>query len=131
MDELWAIPGGSACAANQVLYNLSRRGIEWDLLPWCRDKGVPVMAYSPVEQGRLLDRRALRHAAERHGATPAQVALAWILRQPGIVAIPKAAQAAHVRENRAALDLVLDAEDLARLDAAFPPPKGPQPLEML
>ncbi len=122
---------GPPPAANQVLYNLSRRGIEFDLLPWCRRRGVPVMAYSPVEQGRLLRHPALGAVAGRHGATPAQVALAWVLRQDGVIAIPKAGTAAHVRENRAALDLRLDAGDMAALDRAFPPPRGPQPLAML
>jgi diketogulonate reductase-like aldo/keto reductase len=131
MAELWAVPGGSAAAANQVLYNLTRRGIEWDLLPWCRERRVPVMAYSPVEQGRLLAKRALREVAERRQATPAQVALAWVLRQEGVIAIPKAAQAAHVRENRGALDLALAPDDLAALDAAFSPPRSKRPLEML
>jgi diketogulonate reductase-like aldo/keto reductase len=131
MAELWALPGGGAAAANQVLYNLKRRGIEWDLLPWCRERRVPVMAYSPVEQGRLLAKRALKEVARRRGATPAQVALAWVLRQDGVIAIPKAAQAAHVRENRAALDLALAPDDLAALDAAFPPPRAKHPLEML
>jgi diketogulonate reductase-like aldo/keto reductase len=131
MAELWALPGGGAAAGNQVLYNLKRRGIEWDLLPWCRERRVPVMAYSPVEQGRLLAKRALKEVARRRGATPAQVALAWVLRQDGVIAIPKAAQAAHVRENRAALDLALAPDDLAALDAAFPPPRAKHPLEML
>jgi diketogulonate reductase-like aldo/keto reductase len=114
-----------------VLYNLTRRGIEFDLLPWCRERGMPVMAYTPIEQGRLLGHQALRAVAERLGATPAQVALAWVLRQEGVVTIPKAASLAHVRENRKALDLRLDAEALQALDAAFPPPKKARPLEML
>ena len=131
MQAALAAPGGAACAANQVLYNLTRRGIEHDLLPWCRERAIAIMAYSPVEQGRLLRHRVLRQVGERHGASAAQVALAWILRQEGVVAIPKAASADHVRENRAALDLALTAQDLADLDRAFPAPKGPAPLEML
>jgi diketogulonate reductase-like aldo/keto reductase len=123
--------GGAACAANQVLYNLTRRGIEHDLLPWCRERAIALMAYSPVEQGRLLGHRVLQQVGQRHGASAAQVALAWILREDGVVAIPKAASADHVRENRAALDLTLTAEDLADLDRAFPAPRGPAPLEML
>jgi len=126
-----ALPGGKACATNQVLYNLSRRGIEFDLLPWSRESGIPVMAYSPVEQGRLLGHKGLAQVAQKLGATPAQVALAWTLRQDGVVAIPKAGTIAHVRENRAALDLRLSVQDLAALDRNFPPPRGPQPLEML
>lgn len=131
MEDAFAVAGGRACAANQVLYNLARRGIEHDLLAWCKARRVAVMAYSPVEQGRLLRRRELRRVAARHEATPAQVALAWILRQEGVVAIPKAATPQHVKENRGALDLKLSAQDLDELDRAFPPPGGPAPLEML
>jgi diketogulonate reductase-like aldo/keto reductase len=131
MAELWRLTGGDAAATNQVLYNLSRRGIEWELLPWLRQRRVPVMAYSPIEQGKLLTKRALVAIAKRRGVPPAQMALAWLLHQPGIIAIPKAGRAEHVRENRAALDLVLSPADLAELDAAFPPPKGPTALEVL
>lgn len=131
MRELVAVPGGGAVQTNQLLYNLTRRGIEYDLQPWCRQRGVPIMAYSPIEQGRMLRHAGLRAVAERHGAAPAQVALAWLLRQDGVIAIPKASNPEHVRENRAALDLKLDERDLADLDRAFPPPRGPQPLEML
>jgi len=131
MTRLVALPGGKACETNQVLYNLSRRGIEFDLLPWCTKNDISVMAYSPVEQGRILGNKALKQVAERLGATPAQVALAWTLRDPNVISIPKAASVAHVRENRKALDLKLDAEALKALDAAFPPPKGPRSLEML
>jgi len=131
INQLVTLAGGKACATNQVLYNLSRRGIEFDLLPWCQARGIPVMAYSPVEQGRILGHKVLQQVAQRLGATPAQVALAWLLRQDGVVAIPKAASAAHVRENHKALALRLDAEALNALDAAFPPPKKARPLEML
>lgn len=131
MQEFVEVPGGDAVQANQVLYNLTRRGIEFDLQPWCRRRGMPIMAYSPIEQGRMLGHAGLRRVAERRGATPAQVALAWLLRQEGIIAIPKASATAHIRENRGALDLRLDELDLADLDRAFPPPRGPQPLEML
>lgn len=131
MEELAALPGGTDCAANQVLYNLTRRGIEYDLLPWCRARRIPVMAYSPIEQGRMLDHAALKSVAARHSATPAQVALAWLLQQPDVIVIPKATNPAHVRENRAALDLALTAQDLADLDKAFPPPTRKRPLEML
>lgn len=131
MEELFSLPGGDGVATNQVLYNLTRRGIEFDLLPWCRERGIPVMAYSPIEQGRLVGHRALRDIAARHDATTAQVALAWTLREKGVVAIPKAGSAAHVEENRAALDLRLSQQDLAELDRAFPPPEGPVPLEMI
>lgn len=131
MKRLVALPGGKACAANQLLYNLSRRGIEFDLLPWCREHRIPVMAYSPVEQGRILGHKALKQVAQRLGATPAQVALAWTLRQEGVVSIPKAGTVAHVRENRKALDLELDAEALQALDTAFPPPAKARPLEMI
>ncbi|MBI4207771.1 MAG: aldo/keto reductase [Betaproteobacteria bacterium] len=131
MEELLATRGGAACAVNQVLYNLTRRGIEFDLLPWCRARRIPVMGYSPIEQGRVLGRPMLQRIALRHGATPAQVALAWLLREDAIVAIPKAGTPAHVRENRGALDLRLTRRDFAELDRAFPPPGGPRPLEML
>jgi diketogulonate reductase-like aldo/keto reductase len=131
MKKLFALPGGKACAANQVLYNLKRRGIEFDLLPWCVKHDVPVMAYSPVEQGRILDSKVLGQLARRKGATPAQLALAWVLRQERVIAIPKAASAAHVRENAAALDLQLDVKELAELDRAFPAPRGAAPLEMI
>ncbi|MET7764035.1 aldo/keto reductase [Streptomyces sp. NPDC005336] len=130
MTELVSLPGGEGVALNQVLYNLTRRGIEYDLLPWCRQRGVPVMAYSPIEQGRLLGSDVLRDIARAHGATPAQVALAWVLRQ-SVPAIPRAGRAEHVRENRDALDLELTPEDLAELDRAFPPPTEPVPLEVL
>ncbi len=131
MEELIALPGGDAVATNQVLYNLSRRGIEWDLLPWCRGRQLPVMAYSPVEQGRLLGHAALNRVAARHGATAAQAALAWLLRQEGLCVIPKAGSPAHVRENQGALPLRLGDADLQELDRAFPPPRGPVPLEIL
>ena len=131
MRELVRAAGGAAVATDQVLYNLTRRGIEFDLLPWCRERGIPVMAYSPIEQGRMLAHPALRAIAERRDATPAQVALAWLLRQEGVIAIPKASDAEHVRENHAALTLHLTAEDITDLDRAFPPPTRPQPLEML
>ena len=131
MEELVALPGGSSVATNQVLYNLTRRGIEHDLLPWCLERRIPIMAYSPIEQGWLLDDPALQNIAERHGATPAQVALAWVLRQDKVIAIPKAATPAHVEENRGALDLRLTREDLGELDRAFPTPDRPVPLEMI
>jgi diketogulonate reductase-like aldo/keto reductase len=120
-----------AVQTNQVLYNLTRRGIEFDLLPWCRKRAVPVMAYSPLEQGRLLGHRGVADVAARHGATQAQVALAWVLAQPGVIAIPKAGLLAHVRENVGALSVKLSAADMALLDTAFPPPRTRKPLEML
>lgn len=128
MEEAVAAPGGSEIATNQVLYNLKRRGIEWDVLPWCRERGIPIMAYSPIDRsmkrGGMLGNAAMRSVASRHGATPAQVALAWLLRQRGILVIPKAAQVSHVRENRAALELKLMDEDLEELNRAFPPPQS-------
>jgi len=131
MEELEALPGGKAAATNQVLYNLARRGIEADLLPWCRDRGIPIMAYSPIDQGRILRDRSLGRVAARHGATPAQIALAWVLRHEDMMVIPKAMTETHVRKNRAALDLPLTPADLAELARAFPAPRGLQPLEML
>jgi diketogulonate reductase-like aldo/keto reductase len=136
LAEAAALEDGSKIAANQVLYNLEHRGIEWDLLPWCRERGMPIMAYSPLGSGgqelrRLLGDHALRAVAERHSATPAQVALAWVLRQPDVVVIPKAGSVEHVRENRGALDLELDDDDFRTLDAAFPPPRRKAALEMI
>lgn len=130
MDALIAA-GGTACAANQILYNLTRRGPELDLLPWLSERSIPIMAYSPIEQGRLLSDPRLATLAAEIGATPSQLALAWVMRRTDVIAIPKAGSADHVRENRAAADLVLDGEMLAKLDAAFPAPRSPRPLEML
>jgi len=130
MEDLLAA-GGEAVAANQVLYNLSRRGIEYDLLPWSIEHRVPTMAYSPIEQGRILGERTLRAIAEAHGATPAQVALAFVLSRPGIIAIPKSGNVEHVRENAGAAEVTLSEADLRALDAAFPPPKRKSSLEML
>lgn len=128
--EAHASPAGAALAVNQVLYNLARRGVEWDVLPWCRQQRVPLMAYSPLEQGGMLGAATLRAIASLRGATPAQVALAWLLCQDGVVAIPKAVEARHVRDNAAALQLQLGSEDLAALDAAFAPPRRATPLAM-
>ncbi|KAB2976111.1 aldo/keto reductase [Streptomyces sp. SS1-1] len=130
MTELATLPGGDAVAVDQVLYNLSRRGIEWDLLPWCREAEVAVMAYSPIEQGRILGAEVLGAVARALGATPAQVALAWVLEQ-GVSAIPRSGSPDHVRENRGAVDLRLPTEALEVLDEAFPPPTAATPLEML
>ena len=125
-------PGLADCATDQVLYNLEHRGPEFDLLPFCRGRRMPVMAYSPVGQGgALLRHPALRAVAERRGLTPAQVAIAWTLREPGVISIPKASDPAHVRLNAAAGAVTLAAEDLAALDAAFPPPKRKRSLAML
>jgi diketogulonate reductase-like aldo/keto reductase len=129
--ELEQLPGGADVATNQVLYNVSRRGIEFDLLPAARQSGLGIMAYTPIEQGRILGNAVLRRVAERHGATPAQIALAWVIRQPGVVAIPRASSPEHVRENAAALDIELSALDLQEIDGAFPPPAERQPLEMI
>jgi diketogulonate reductase-like aldo/keto reductase len=132
MQELMRIKAGTACATNQVLYNPDTRGIEHDLLPWCLQHRIPVMAYSPVGQGgRLLRSAALRDVAKRHNATPAQIATAWGLRHPHVISIPKAVDPAHVRENAAAGDITLTDADLAEIDAAHPPPRGKQSLGML
>ena len=130
MDELLEA-GGEACVTDQILYNLTRRGPEHDLLPWLAKQGMPPMAYSPVEQGRLVREPVLADLAADLNVTPTQVALAWMLARDGVIAIPKAGSVAHVRENRAAAELVLAPDTMARLDAAFPPPTGPVPLEML
>lgn len=131
MDDLWSHAAGRNCVTDQVLYNLTRRGIELDLLPWCREARLPVMAYSPIEQGRLLGDAVVRRVAERHAAGPGQVALAWVLHAEGVCAIPKASTREHVEANLAALDLQLTAEDLRELDERFPAPQGPVPLEIL
>jgi diketogulonate reductase-like aldo/keto reductase len=133
LDELasTAPRATSPVAANQVLYNLMRRGIEFDLIPRCRTDGVPIMAYSPLEQGQLLKNKTLNAIAERLNATPAQVALAWILRQPDVVAIPKAGHVDRVRENRGATGVGLQPSDLAELDRAFPAPARKTQLEMI
>jgi diketogulonate reductase-like aldo/keto reductase len=123
IEEWTALAGGEAVAADQVLYNLATRGIEWDLAPWCRERGIPIMAYTPLGHGRMLANPTLAEVARRHAATPAQVALAWLLCRDGMIVIPKASHAEHVRENRGALDLALSAEDLAAVDRAFPPPQ--------
>jgi diketogulonate reductase-like aldo/keto reductase len=131
LDELASLPEAAPLQTDQVLYNLARRGIEYDLLPWCRSRHVPAMAYSPIEQGRLLKRHVLSRIALRREATSPQVALAWVLRHPNVVVIPKASRIAHVKENRGALDVHLTAEDLAELDRAFPPPVRKVPLEII
>jgi len=131
IQRVWSAQGGGGIVTDQVLYNLSERGIEWDLLPWCRKRGLPLMAYTPLGQGALLRDPALARVGRRHGATPAQVALAWLLSRDGVLASPQAGRVAHVRDNRKAADIVLDAQDLAELDAAFPPPAGPSPLAIL
>jgi aldehyde reductase len=131
MQELWTVPGGSATATNQVLYNLARRGIEWDLLPQLRARAVPVMAYSPIEQGKLVGNRKLADFAKRHKMTSATAALAWLLARDDVIVIPKTSHRERLRENLAALKIRLTTAQLAELDQLFPPPKGPRPLEML
>ncbi len=131
MAEAASLEGGEAIALNQVLYNLSRRGVEWNLLPWCRQHNMPVMAYSPIEQGRLLDNEALKDIARSRGVTIAQIAIAWLLHQENVVTIPKSSRIEHVEENYAALNLALSAEELATLNKAFPGPTRPTPLQML
>jgi diketogulonate reductase-like aldo/keto reductase len=131
MRELYGVPGGPACAADQVLYHPGARGIEFDLLPWCREKRLPIMAYSPLGQGGLLRSRALLSVATRHDATPAQVAIAWGLRHPDVISIPKATDPDHVRENAAAGAIALTPEDLAAIDAEFPPPRRKRGLAIL
>lgn len=131
LTELWSLPGGPAIATNQVLYNLMRRGIEWDLLPFLRDRHVPIMAYSPFEQGRLFQNTTFMRLAEGWGMTPAQLALAWLLAREGVIAIPKSSRPERVRENLAAVEHRLAHEQLAELELVFPPPTGPSPLAML
>jgi diketogulonate reductase-like aldo/keto reductase len=131
MQELWKVPGGQGVQTNQLLYNLTRRGIEWDLLPWLRERSVPVMAYSPIEQARLLHHNSLAHFARRHDIPPAQAALAWLLAQGGVIAIPKTSHPDRLRENVAAAQLQLSGEQLRELDALFKPPSGATSLEMI
>lgn len=131
MEELFELPGGDRAQTNQVLYNLSRRGIEFDLLPWCAQQRMPVMAYSPLEQGRILSDATLRRIAADHACSPAQIALAWVLRSGDVIAIPKAATPHHVHQICASLDIALSPEDLHALDRAFAPPKRKVPLEMI
>jgi diketogulonate reductase-like aldo/keto reductase len=133
LEEMWSLAHGATVATNQVLYNLEERGIEWDLLPWCRERGVPIMAYSPLgsDSTRLRRHPALVKVAARHAATPSRVALAWLLQQPSVIVIPKAASEEHVRDNHASLALELTPADLAELDRAFPPPDDATPLAMI
>ena len=131
MKTVWQAPGGQQVATDQVLFNLLRRGIESDLLPWLRQHSIPIMAYSPIEQGRLLKDRRLVDFAKRHAMTPAQVALAWVLANDDVMAIPKTASRERLKENAGALQHPLSRADLAELDELFPPPEGPTPLEMI
>lgn len=136
MSEAYGLPGGEDIATNQVLYNLAHRGIEWDLLGKRRASSIPIIAYSPlgsdaVERREILSERKIKAVATRHGATPGQIALAWLLRHPDVVVVPKASRAEHVRDNRASLDVKLTDQDLKELDEAFPPPVRKIPLEMV
>ena len=131
MQELESGPGGPAVATNQLLYNLARRGIEWDLLPWLRERRIPIMAYSPIEQAKLTLNPKLVDFARRHGMTPAQAGLAWLLAQDDVIVIPKTGRRDRLKENIGALDRRLTQAQLAELDRLFPPPTGPSPLEML
>ncbi|WP_192362366.1 aldo/keto reductase [Mesorhizobium mediterraneum] len=131
MEELVSLPGGGNVQTNQILYNLSQRGPEFDLAPWSRQRGIPLMAYSPVDQGVLARNTRLEAIAARHDATPAQLALAWVMAPDGVIAIPKAGKQEHVRQNAAALDIKLTPEDFADIDRAFPPPRRKQGLQMI
>ena len=131
MQELWSDKAGQAVETNQVLYNLARRGIEHDLMPWLAQRNVPVMAYSPIEQARLVRDSKLAAFARKHGMTPAQAALAWLLRRDDVIVIPKSSNVERVKEDFGALEIRLDASQLAELDRLFPPPRGAEPLAML
>ncbi|RWO77273.1 MAG: aldo/keto reductase [Mesorhizobium sp.] len=131
MEELVSLPAGDGVQTNQILYNLSQRGPEFDLAPWSRQRGIPLMAYSPVDQGVLARNASLEAIAARHDATPAQLALAWVMAQDGVIAIPKASKQEHIRQNVAALDIELTREDFAEIDRAFPPPRRKQGLQMI
>jgi diketogulonate reductase-like aldo/keto reductase len=131
MQGLVRLPAGANCATDQVLYHVGSRGIEYDLLPWCSQHAMPIMAYSPIGQGgRLLRSKALATVAQRHGATPAQIAIAWTMRHPNVITIPKASDPVHVRENAACGDIELSPDDLALIDSAHPPPAGKQSLDI-
>lgn len=136
MQALWQVPGGKRCATNQVLYHLASRGIEYDLLPWCQQHQLPVMAYSPLAQaGRLrsglLNHPVVNEIAHAHSASAAQILLAWVISHQGVMAIPKAASAEHVQQNAAALNITLSAQELTALDKAYPAPKGKTALDMV
>ena len=131
MEEAMQVPGGDAIATNQVLYNLSRRGIERNLLPWCTQRQMPVMAYSPVEQGRILNNATLKQLAKERDASAAQIAIAWLLQQPNVVIIPKSSRIDHIEQNYAAQHLALSPQELETLEVAFPAPKKSIPLQML
>jgi diketogulonate reductase-like aldo/keto reductase len=131
MDKLWRVLGGGECAANQVYYSAGERGAEFELLPWMRERGMPLMAYCPIDQGSLARDGAFRRVGARHGMSAAQAALAWLLREPGVIAIPKAVKPEHVRENFALPPVRFTAADLAEIDAAFPPPREPGPLAVV
>ncbi|TWI26727.1 aldo/keto reductase [Mesorhizobium tianshanense] len=131
MEALVGLPAGDSVQTNQILYNLTQRGPEFDLVPWSRQRGIPLMAYSPVDQGVLARNTRLEAIAARHNATAAQIALAWVMAQPGVIAIPKAGKPEHVRQNVAALDIKLTSEDFADIDRAFPPPTRKRGLEMI
>src|SRR5215217_76462 len=131
MDELLRVPAGENCAANQVLYNVTRRGPEFDLIPWMTEHRMPLMAYSPIEQGRLPRGGVLQRIGQKYGASPFQIALAWLLQTPDVIAIPKASSPDHVRDNHRALEIRLSPEDLEAIDAELPPPRRKRPLEMI
>ena len=131
MREWYGCESSRELATNQILYNLSRRGTEWDVIPFCRERGTPVIAYSPLEQGRLEVNPTLSEIAARHGVTSLQIALAWVLSQENVIAIPKSVNHEHIDQNIASLDITLDPEDHEQLNIAFPPPTGPSPLEIL
>lgn len=131
MQKAVSLPGGSSIATNQVLYNLTRRGVELELLPWCQQQNIPIMAYSPIEQGRLLEDKMLEKIAQEKGVSAAQIAIAWLLHKDNVIVIPKASRIEHVEQNYAAMNLTLSDEELATLDEAFPAPSQPIPLQML
>lgn len=136
MQELWNIPAGQHCAVNQVLYHAASRGIEYELLPWLRERRIPVMAYCPLAQGGRLRKELLEHAviqeiAKDRGVSPSQIALSWVIRDGDILAIPKAVQLEHVAENAAAMDVILTQDEIVRLNEAFPAPKGKVPLDIV
>ncbi len=131
MEEIYALPEGNNCATNEILYNLTRRGIEYDLLPWCQKNQLPLIAYSPIEQGRLLNHSGLKAIADRHSATPSQIALAWVCRQPDVMAIPQTSSLEHLEENAKSLSIRLTEQDLSELNRYFPAPTQKIRLQMI
>jgi diketogulonate reductase-like aldo/keto reductase len=136
MEDLWKVPDGNKCAINQVLYNLGSRGIEFDLMPWQRERNIPFMAYCPVAQGaslreELLDNKNVRQVAAKYQVTPMQILLGFVLRHEDLAAIPKAVQRAHVKQNAASINIKLTEDDVAWISKSFPKPTFKMEMEKI